>query len=437
MRSFRRGSLSRSVAEFLFLLFFLFFFLGLGKKWLLFRAPSDIVLATSEASEQLSTPPQRRASWMNILFLGTDSVEGTHRTDTIILFGVNPEGRAVNVLSIPRDTRVLAEGAARKINEVMTRHGEEFLRSMIGELMEIQVDRFVVIDFQGCINLIDLIGGVEIDIEAPMNYDDNWGNVHIHFKAGPTVLDGKKALEYVRFRADANADLGRIKRQQKFISAVLQKMRKPENLVRVPQLLQEGFKFVQTNLTTAELVDLMMAFRGGELKFQGMSLPGEAKYIDKISYYIPYKDQAVSMGARFFSDVSLMDLEASFTRNLDPSVSGTPSQRLPQASVSGTPSQRLPQASVSGDLAASSASPLSSGTGLIAGSPAPHPDQQSTSTQVLENVQAASSSGIPASGPIETAPASEAPLVLSASAASAQASPPFATDTPPASSSDR
>jgi len=309
-----RGFIGPKVTEFFFIIFTLLFFVGIAKKWLFFRLPSETMLAGVPTLNS----PQSKSNRMNILFLGIDSVEGTHRTDTMVLVGVDPIEQKINALSIPRDTRVILNGSSRKINEVLPRFGETVLQAMLEELLEIRIDRMVSVDFAGFIKLIDIIDGVDLHIDHPMNYDDNWGNVHIHFNVGPAHLDGKKSLEYVRFRADANADLGRIKRQQQFITAVIEKMRSPSIFVRLPQIIQEGLKNLQTDLSISEVLEMFYALKLGELKVQTISLPGEPKYIDKISYYLPYKDQAVAIGAKSFANILSLELDASFSRKLEP-----------------------------------------------------------------------------------------------------------------------
>ncbi|HEY9071948.1 MAG TPA: LCP family protein [Candidatus Ozemobacteraceae bacterium] len=312
----RRGRVVWTVLELLFLVVTCLFFIIWMQHWFLVRLPTgeagDRARGLSEMQSQGSAGISASGR-MNVLCLGVDSVEGTHRTDTILLVGVEPHDRRVTVLSIPRDTRVLVNGSAHKINEIYARHGENVLRGMLEELLEIRIDRSVLVDFQGFIDTIDLLGGIDLMIEQPMHYDDNWGNVHIHFDPGQTHLNGKRALEYVRFRADSAADLGRIKRQQRFIAAILEKLKTPAIVMRLPSLIQEVYRNIQTDLRVAEILELAGSLKGGQISVQTMSLPGDARYIDKISYYLPYKDQAVAIGARHYATLSLLDLEASYT----------------------------------------------------------------------------------------------------------------------------
>lgn len=300
------------ILELLFLVISLLFFLGVAEKWVTVKAPSDGLVADIDKGEA----GVGRMVRLNILCLGIDSVEGTHRTDTMILLGIAPQERKVSVLSIPRDTRVVINGIGRKINEILPRFGEYVLRSLIENLMEIRINRTVKVDFQGFVSIIDMMGGVDLDIENPMNYDDNWGKVHIHFEKGPVHLDGQKALGFVRFRADANADLGRIKRQQKFIAALIGKLQTPGMMLRLPMLIAEGLKYVDTDLALGEGVEMVNNLRGGGVAINTMSLPGDARYVDKISFFLPFKDQAIALGAKHFSNLVVLDLGASFNPGL-------------------------------------------------------------------------------------------------------------------------
>jgi anionic cell wall polymer biosynthesis LytR-Cps2A-Psr (LCP) family protein len=126
-------------------------------------------------------------------------------------------------------------------------------------------------------------------------------------------LDGRKALNYVRFRADAAADLGRIKRQQKFIRVLLEKVMTPGFFVKLPQIIGQVYDHIGTDFTLAELFTLARGFDSFQLQFRNTSLPGEARYIDKISYYLPYQDKAIEIGGSHFSDLAAVELVASFS----------------------------------------------------------------------------------------------------------------------------
>lgn len=245
---------------------------------------------------------------VNVLVLGVDSVDGTHRADTIFLLGINPAKSSVNMLSIPRDTRVLVDGKARKINEILPRYGINVLKTLIENLLKIKINRYAELGFQGFINVIDIVGGIDVDVEKPMHYDDYSGNLHIHFDPGINHMNGKKALEYVRFRGDYMADLGRIKRQQQFVKTVFDKLITPGVFMKLPKIIGETIEHIKTDFTFTELITLANAFNSYKVVFKNMSLPGEPRYIDKISYFMPYQNESLDCGAAFFSDLTALEL---------------------------------------------------------------------------------------------------------------------------------
>jgi LCP family protein required for cell wall assembly len=339
----------------------LVFFAALARKALLPPPVTPEIRLLSEAS---AIKIERRDHFrLNLLCLGLDSVEGSHRTDTILLLGIDFSTRGIHILSIPRDTRVVIDGHQRKINEVYTRHGVEVLQTLIEELLEIRINRYIKVDFQGFVKVIDLIGGIDLLIERPMHYDDNWGKLHIHFDPGWQHLNGKKALEYVRYRGDASADLGRVKRQQRFIAAVLEKVMAPSFLLKIPDLLHEVFAYIDTNLTLPETIELAMGMRGKGFATQSDSLPGEARYIDKISFYVPFKEQAMAIGTKYYSALTSFELNAPFqasgTAAAAPSSTGTPS--LPMASSARSPVDAV----VTPALAATGTAVLASDTRFV------------------------------------------------------------------------
>ncbi len=287
-----------------------FFIFAMAQKWL--ASQQTVIDGTSQGVASLESGEKNTVGNINILMMGIDSVEGTHRSDTIFVLGVNPSKKKVTMLSIPRDTRVIIENKARKINEVLPRYGEATLRSIVEELLKIKINKSAEVGFESFISVIDAIGGVDINIQKTMNYDDNRGNLHIHFKPGMNHLDGQQALNYVRFRKDAMADLGRIKRQQDFVKAIIMKLINPVTIVSLPSIIENVFQYIDTDFTISELLTICSAFEDFDIKLKSLSLPGEARYIDKISFFIPYQEEAIAIGDSYFTDMAVFELEKNF-----------------------------------------------------------------------------------------------------------------------------
>ncbi len=298
------------VFDVFFLILCVLFIFILGKKW--FSMREVIIKGTSQVHSSLESGEKTTIGNINILVMGIDSVEGTHRSDTIFVLGVNPSKGKLTMLSIPRDTRVIIEEKGRKINEILPRYGEPTLRKILEDLLKINISRKVEVGFESFIGIVDAIGGVDINIEKPMHYDDNWGNLHIHFNPGMNHLDGQDALRYVRFRKDAMADLGRIKRQKDFVKAVFKKVFSPKIIVKLPSILEKAFEYIKTDFTLQEILTLAKGFDTFDVKLRALSLPGEATYIDKISYFVPYAEGAVAFGNNYFSDLAIFEIEKDY-----------------------------------------------------------------------------------------------------------------------------
>ncbi len=133
-----------------------------------------------------------------------------------------------------------------------------------------------------------------MDITRNMNYDDPSQNLHIHFQKGTTVhLDGKKAEEFFRWRKNnngtgfADGDLGRIENQHKFISKVVEKVKSPSIIPKIPNILSTIPDYVETDMSPEEIIKYgYVVTKGDKSSINMITLQGEAKYIGNVSYFI-------------------------------------------------------------------------------------------------------------------------------------------------------
>ncbi|NLY42715.1 MAG: LCP family protein [Clostridiaceae bacterium] len=222
---------------------------------------------------------------MNVLILGTDGSKV--RSDTIILASLDPKNKQLNMLSIPRDTKVNINGADHKINAALALGKEELAIRKVKELTGMPIHYYVVVDFEGFRNIIDILGGVDLDVPVNMDYDDPVQNLHIHLKKGMQHLDGDKAEQFVRYRQYPEGDLGRIKAQQQFIKALLEQKLKVEYLSKADDIFKEVQKNVRTNISIKDMTKglaAIKALQSGNINMY--QLPGEPKMIRGISYFI-------------------------------------------------------------------------------------------------------------------------------------------------------
>ncbi|AZR73204.1 hypothetical protein BBF96_07280 [Anoxybacter fermentans] len=229
-------------------------------------------------------------SKVNILLIGYDSeLNGRPRSDTLMLASFDIKEKAVGILSIPRDTRVLIPGHEKhtKVNAAFAEGGGQLAMDTISQFLGIPVNYYIATNFDGVAGIIDTLGGIEIDVEEDMKYVDNAAGLVIDIPKGRQILDGEKAVKYLRYREPVYADLGRIARQQKFINAAIKQFLSPELILKVPKLIQQFNNSISTNMSYKDMMNLAKLMK--DIKSENIKsarIPGESKYIDGISYFI-------------------------------------------------------------------------------------------------------------------------------------------------------
>lgn len=226
---------------------------------------------------------------VNILVLGVDErQDDVGRSDTMFVLTANTETKQLAMLSVPRDTRVKIPGNGwDKINHAYGFGGHKLSKKTAEELLGINIEHYVIINFAGFYKIIDAIGGVDIDVEKGMHYEDPYDNLVIDLMPGMQHLDGKKAIQYVRYR-DEEGDIGRVRRQQNFIKAVYDKVFSPSIIPRIPAIISEVMSAVKTDMSASEIASFAKVFSNSYK--QGIKtdiVPGKPAYIDEISYWLP------------------------------------------------------------------------------------------------------------------------------------------------------
>jgi LCP family protein required for cell wall assembly len=230
------------------------------------------------------------AGRINILVLGEDNVEGSKRSDTIMLAALDIDNGNVRVLSIPRDTRMLIPGYGnQKVNHAYAYGRTELVRETLERFLGIPISYYVKIDYDNFPKLVDIVGGVDIFVGKAMKYKDVRGHLDINIPAGKQRMNGDTALKYVRFRKDALGDIGRVQRQQQFMKALLHRMYETENLLRFTSIMDEVKNTIVTDLQPSTILQLGYFVRKLDKetdKIFFMMLPGAASIIDNLSYWV-------------------------------------------------------------------------------------------------------------------------------------------------------
>ncbi|MEW6524696.1 MAG: LCP family protein [Bacillota bacterium] len=202
---------------------------------------------------------------INVLFLGVDGgVNGNGpksdgaRADTIVLVSFDTETKEVAALHLPRDTRVQIPGRTgfEKLGHAHAYGGPLLAMETVAQFLGVKVHYYVRVDFAGFIKAVDILGGIELTVEKDLFYEDPLQDLYIDIKAGKQTMDGETALNFVRYRGYPDADIGRIRAQQAFVRAFVNKFYELDILWRIPNLVQSIVPYLNTSMDVSTLLQL-------------------------------------------------------------------------------------------------------------------------------------------------------------------------------------
>ena len=280
---------------------------GLAMAGMRIKPPSLENLSHDNSEQQ----DEREDGIYNVLVVGTDKV-GLN-TDTILVMSLDSVNNKANVMSIPRDTMSNVSRSVKKINAayaVGAKKGKgniDNLKKEVSYLLGFEVDNYVVVNLSAFEELIDAIGGVTIDVPRNMNYDDPYQDLHIHINKGVQTLNGAQAVGFVRYRSGyAEGDLGRVKAQQLFIEAVAKQLSSASTITKLPKLAEIVLRNTDTDLTNGEM--LWFGKKALEVDMstdlQMFVLPGEARMVNRLSYYLPNEAEILEIVNQYFNPYS-------------------------------------------------------------------------------------------------------------------------------------
>ena len=219
----------------------------------------------------------RKEKTWTFLLAASDQASGN--ADTIMVGMYDTINQKVGLVSIPRDTLIAKK--PYKINS-MYHGGPEPLMEAVSDLLGIPIDHYVTIDIGGFKALVDAVDGIDFEVPVDMSYDDLMQDLHIHFSAGMTHLDGQEAMEVCRFRHNnsweeqvAYSDVERTQTQQAVLSAIAGKVL--SNPHKLGEYIQIFYDYVETDLSLGNVLWFAEPAVGFELS-TGLStatLPGD------------------------------------------------------------------------------------------------------------------------------------------------------------------
>lgn len=210
-----------------------------------------------ENDEEIAEPVDKETGKINILLAGTD-VYGTC-TDTIMVVSYDLDENKVNILSVPRDTRMYIGNKYQKVNAAYSisengkRKGIQGTIEAVTRLTGIPINYYVEFTFEAFRNAIDALGGVDFYVPQNMNYEDPAQSLYIHLKEGQQHLDGNKAEQLVRFRRYPMGDIDRVKVQQSFIKALAEQKLNTGIITKLPDLFEVIKEDLKTNFKLSDV----------------------------------------------------------------------------------------------------------------------------------------------------------------------------------------
>jgi LCP family protein required for cell wall assembly len=183
------------------------------------------------------------------------------RSDTMLVVSLDLPRRKAYALSVPRDLRVeIPDHGHSRINDAHRFGGIPLTIETVQNLLGVRLDYYAIVKLGAVRRLVDAVGGIDVEVEKDMDYDDNWGQLHIHLKQGPAHLDGEQIEGYMRFRHDSEGDFGRMRRQQQVFRTLSKTLKSPVILFKFDDLLTILEQNLDTNLSRKQLMALGRMF---------------------------------------------------------------------------------------------------------------------------------------------------------------------------------
>lgn len=239
---------------------------------------------TGETKAPIAVGDSVKQKPVTMLLLGLDQRDGGGglNTDVILIAALNPANDTGAVIAMPRDTRITYDGRTRKANafyanyyvkaqnngadktEAM-RQGKEAVKDVFGQFYDIPIQYAVSVNFQGFSDVVDVLGGIEVDVDMRMRYTDSQDGTDIDLQPGLQKLNGKKALDFVRFRKsntnpNASSDFDRNNRQNVVISAILKKMISLGGITKIDSVIKEVSEDVHTDMPKQEIERMITTY---------------------------------------------------------------------------------------------------------------------------------------------------------------------------------
>lgn len=255
----------------------------------------------SKQSNRLSTKRESKVNIddtepFSVLLLGLDT-GGLGRTeqgrsDTMMVVTVNPKQKKSTIVSLDRDiyTNIVGYGTVDKLNHAYAFGGVDMAMNSIEQLLDIPIDHYVTINLDGMEDLINAVGGIEVDNKIDFTLDG------VHVPVGKQILDGKKGLAYSRMRhEDPKGDIGRQARQREVVTKIVNKVLSLDGVSNYRKILKAVEKNVTTDLNWDDMLDIATNYTSAFETIKQDQLQGKDAMINNIYYQILGKNNLLAI----------------------------------------------------------------------------------------------------------------------------------------------
>ncbi len=230
------------------------------------------------------------------------------RSDTLMVLRMDPAKKVAYLISIPRDSRVEVPGhGMTKINAAYAYGGADLSADTVSNVLGLEINHYVVVDFQGFKDIVDALGGIDINVKKKIR--DHFDGNYVSFNPGMHHFNGQEALEYVRVR-HVDDDFGRMGRQQQFLRAVMDKLTRFSNVWKIPELVNIASHNIgaDSGLGIKEMISYAGQMKSiGRKNIHMITLPplSKNKMIDGLSYVILDQQKVAWIVGRVKNDMPL------------------------------------------------------------------------------------------------------------------------------------
>jgi len=245
-----------------------------------------VVLKADKELDNISTvvdekplPPEESAKVkpVSILLLGVDTREesGGLNTDVFMVATLNPERKSATVVSLPRDTKVELRGyKSHKINSYYAAFrsknkdtANDEIKEMVSKYLDIPIDYVAMINFKGFSDVVDALGGVDVNVDMDMRYIDTADGTNINLTKGFQTLNGEDALDFVRYRKSntknptkGSSDFDRNRRQSEVLHEMMRKLQSFDGLTKVPAIIESVGKNLKMDIQKEQIKDMITTY---------------------------------------------------------------------------------------------------------------------------------------------------------------------------------